>query len=70
MSKLPQPSEWLSLEEAAKMLGTKRKVVYYAYKLGRCNQSGNKVFLDAWPTIRGLVTTEEALKRFHSELDE
>lgn len=66
---VPPVEKWISLAEAAKKIGVRTSQVHSARRAGRRSRSGNLVVLKCWKTIRGFVTTAEAMEEFHRELD-
>lgn len=66
---MPEPDEWIKFEDAAKICGVTKQMIYLASARGRKNRSGSFVRLEAWKTVAGWVTTQEALRRFHLRLN-
>lgn len=69
MRDVPPIEKWITIPDAAKELGVIPTRVHQAYKEGRRSRSGERVKLDAWKTIKGFVTTREALDDFHRRLN-
>lgn len=66
---LPPIEEWLTMQQASKVLGVPIKRVYNANSDGRMNRSGQIVKLETWKTVRGIVTTRAAIDAFHRKLN-
>ncbi len=67
---IPPVEKWMSLADAAKRLGVRTSQIHSARRSGRRSRSGVLVVLKCWKTIRGFVTTPEAIEEFHRALDE
>jgi hypothetical protein len=65
---IPDPSKWMTLNEAASKLGTTYKVMWRLWKYGRL-VNGRRVHLKTWMTIKGRVTTLDEMKFVHQELN-
>lgn len=65
----PPIEQWIVLADAAKKLGVKPSQVHHARKYGRRTRDKRLVVLECWKTLRGYVTTSEAIEKFHNELN-
>lgn len=68
-NEVPPIDEWLTVKQAAKMLGVSHGRVRDAYSKGRKNVSGNTVKLTVFRTMGGLVTTRRHIDEFHRLLN-
>lgn len=69
--KLPPRSDWISLADAARILGCSNNSVRRAISHGKADRNkGNKRhYLVAWDTLGGLVTTKEQCDEFMKSLN-
>lgn len=67
---IPPIEQWLAISEAAKKLGIKASQLHNARTRGRVTKSGRVVVLKCWKTLKGYITTVEAIQDFHRELNE
>lgn len=61
---IPDPSEWYTLKEMAKLLGVTYKRLHKQATQGR-KVDGNVIKLQTWRTLKGIVTTKKAVCEFH-----
>ncbi len=68
----PQPvppcEQWITFKQAAKMMNIPMHRLYTAKNDGRKSPTGENVKLECWRTLAGIVTTQEALNRFHRRI--
>jgi hypothetical protein len=67
---IPPVEKWICVADAAKRLGVRPSQVHHARRKGRLSRDGRIVVLRCWKTLRGYVTTVEAIEEFHRELNE
>lgn len=69
-SDLPDESLWVTAAALSKRVGKGAKTIVNYRKKGLFNESRNKrVRLKMWKTMRGYVTTQAEIQRFHRELN-
>lgn len=66
---LPPRDQWLTIAQASDLMGASRFSVYRAVHNGRKSPFGGElIHLQAWATLRGVVTTRTAIDAFHAKL--
>ena len=66
---VPPENLWMTFAMVAKEVGCSAKRVHNARARGMRSRGGDIVSLRAWRTIRGWVTTREALDDFNRRLN-
>ena len=66
---VPPENLWLTFARVAKEIGVRPSTVHIARSRGMVSRNGERVSLLAWKTIRGWVTTREALDDFNRRLN-
>lgn len=65
---LPKPIDWVTIPQAAKLMGISRSSAYKLISRGRYAASGDWIKLYAWKTPRGIVTSLDLIDEFLQEM--
>ncbi len=66
---MPPEDEWITAKQVSKMYGISEYRVYYAFNVGRKSSSGDRVKLEMFRTLSGLVTTRKKIDEFLMRLN-